>query len=296
MKSLTVVAAAAVALSPALSAAFPVHVDPGAYAGRYIVNGGFADTSGPTTIDLAPGTYTLDDGNEIGGTAANPIEGSSFTFDVDAAGHVTSHNLAAAVGSGDTLTLNNATIHIAASGYPYPYYTSGSTFPTTTGSADLVVIPGLSFTIDDGAFLSGSDFVYDVDAAGGVSCNTPAASCSGSTIALQTASAAIDPGSYSFSWGITVAPHTLYTGPRTFTLIPGLAYAIDDGNFIGGSAFAFQANADSTVTVLTPGPATGGASLTFATFPLHVDPGGYPGYYRLAAVAGPPPGNGWFTG
>lgn len=286
---------AAIALAPSVAAAFPITIEPGAYAGPYIVADG-AEVTGRQTFDLAPGDYKLDDGNNIGGTAANPILGSSFFFHVDATGQVTTSS-AAATGAGGTLTLQNATVHVAVNGYPYRYFAFGESIPALTGDADLVVIPGLSFTIDDASFLDGSAFVYDVDASGHVACNTPAASCAGGVVTLQPVPVAVNPGSYAFTWALTATATQLYSGAQTFPLLRGLVYGLDDGAEIGGSELAFKVGADGTVTPLVPaGAATGGASLAFDDVLLHVDSGGYPGQYRLGPVGLAQGSAGWFSG
>src|SRR5262245_27430171 len=60
-----------------------VTIDPNGYLGRYIVSGN-GDRTGQVTLDLAPGTYSIDNNSSIGGSA--------FSFDVSATGQVTSNN------------------------------------------------------------------------------------------------------------------------------------------------------------------------------------------------------------
>jgi hypothetical protein len=276
-------AALAATVVPAAAArAFPVTIAAGAYAGSWVIDG--RDTGpGSKTIDLAPGTHVFDDGYTI--------DRSGFLFDVDAGGNVANiSNPAAAQASGATLAIANATITIDAGIYPYPYDPFAGVYSTLSGTSPLVVIPALRYAIDDGTFLAGnggaSSFTYDVDASGGVSCATTAATCSGSIIHLQSASIPIDPGNYTLPYLLTATRSATYTGVHAFTLLAGLEYGVDDGSQIGGSEIAFVPNADGTVTSLQPASATGGASLRLVTVPIHIDAGGYPGTYHLGAVDG----------
>src|SRR5438132_5049954 len=100
--SITATVSLAAALTPAAASASAITIDPGAYAGRYVIdNATFG--AGVMILDLAPGTHVFDDGYEIGG--------SGFLFDVDATGNVT-HVVspAAAHGAGATLAIANTTI------------------------------------------------------------------------------------------------------------------------------------------------------------------------------------------
>lgn len=80
-KSPLAAALAGLTMFATTATALPVHIDPGAYTGRYKVQGsGF--TSGPSDYDLAPGDYSVELGASIGG--------SSFLFTVGPTGDVTS--------------------------------------------------------------------------------------------------------------------------------------------------------------------------------------------------------------
>src|SRR5262249_40081325 len=81
---------------------FTVAIDPGAYTGTYTVLGKGSFT-GPPTLELAPGTYRVDDAPGPGGT---------FDFEVDALGNVTSlAPLSASDGLG-ILSFNTASVMI----------------------------------------------------------------------------------------------------------------------------------------------------------------------------------------
>ena len=107
---LTILTAVLVSLGAIFSTdavAAPINIDPGAYTGRYSIAGQLF--VGPTVVDLAPGTHFIDNGNGVGG--------SSFGIAVDAGGNVTSLNLAAAQGSGNTLTFITTSINIDPGSY-----------------------------------------------------------------------------------------------------------------------------------------------------------------------------------
>jgi len=72
----SMVAALAAWTSPAFAG--PVTIQPGAYSGRYFINGVGGPYFGNQTIDLSAGTYFIDLGAEIAG--------SGFTVDIDASG------------------------------------------------------------------------------------------------------------------------------------------------------------------------------------------------------------------
>ena len=73
--------------STAYAQTFMINIDPGAYSGKYNAAGqGFV--TGPSTLELAPGPYFIDNGTSIGASA--------FQFDVDTNGDVTSLNRSSA--------------------------------------------------------------------------------------------------------------------------------------------------------------------------------------------------------
>jgi hypothetical protein len=274
MRSIIHLLVSGLLLWPAASSAFPINIDPGGYLGNYVVIG--QQFTGPITLDLAPGTYDWDDGNEIAGSA--------LSFNVDNAGQVTSNNPAAAQGIGALLQLANTVITVDPGAYPYGYYPYAGTHTPVSGVQNIVVIPTLTYGVDDGAFLGNSNFLYTVDDNGQVSCSTASASCSATTVALQSTSVAVNTGGYLGSYYLIAGGKTRYSGSQSFTLLKGLVYAIDDGSFLGGSGFSFQVAPDGSVTVISSPAATGGSSLTFSVVSVHIDAGGYPGTYQLATI------------
>src|SRR5438128_2001633 len=132
-----------------------VTIQPGAYTGRYYINGVGGPYFGNQTIALAAGMYFLDLGAEIGG--------SGFSFDVDGGGNV--GNVTPAVSAsalGDTITFNMTPIDIAAGAYAGRYFLSifGTSVEYHGNATNLVVVPGLMYTLDDGAEGANTGFIF----------------------------------------------------------------------------------------------------------------------------------------
>src|SRR4051812_2165004 len=142
----------------AIALAALVTVNPGSYSGRYRVNGTFG--AGVTQLDLPAGTFEFDDGYAI--------SGSSFTFAVDGSGNVTT-SFPAAHGGAGTLTIDNVTVHVAPGTYPYAYCPTAGSTTGLTGAQNLSLIAGLTYGLDDCAFLANSNFLYSLDSFGNVS-------------------------------------------------------------------------------------------------------------------------------
>ena len=264
--------------------AFTINIDPGAYSGRYSV-AGQQFVGGPHLVDLAPGTHFIDNGNAVGG--------SSFGIVVDAGGSVTSLNPAAAQAVGNTLTFNTTSVVIDPGSYTGRYVVYSIGFGSFTGNQTFILIPGLRYRVDNGNSIGGSDFPFDLDAAGNVtSLNLAAAQGSGNTLTFNTTSINIDPGSYTGRYVVYSFGFGSVTGSQTFTVIPGLRYRVDNGNAIGGSGFAFDVDAAGNVTSLNLAAAQGsGNTLTFNTTSINIDPGSYTGHYVVFSF-----GFGSFTG
>src|SRR5579871_38684 len=271
MRALTAALTACLVLLVA-SSSRAVTIDPGGYNGRYYVSGVGGPFYGENTFALAAGTYQLDTGAEIGGSA--------LTFDVDAAGNVIDFApVAAATASGSTLALNTVTIAIATGNYAGRYFLS--TFGTSVelrGDQSVTVVPALTYTIDDGAEVdsgtSSSAFVFSVDAVGNVSTNSPAAQADGTTATLTfvTVPVQINPQAYSGQYIITSFAPTEYTGAQAFNVPPGIVYTIDNGQSIGGSAFPIVVDAAGHVSTTSGAATAAGNVLTFANVVIHVDP------------------------
>ncbi len=104
---------------------------------------------------------------------------------------------------------------------------------------------------------------------------------------LKNASITIDPGQYAGSYIGSFIGGGVASGIRTFAMIPGLRYAVDNGSGIAGSAFLFTVSATGEVTSLNSLAATGtGSSLLFVNVVVVVDPDGYSGTYKIGGVSG----------
>lgn len=194
------------------------------YTGRY-----FISTFGTATelrgdqpaVAVLPGlSYTIDDGAE----AATQSEQSDFVFSVDAAGFVrTSSPAARADGTTTTLALTTVPVQINPQAYPAAYFLS-SFFPTPfTGTQTLGLMPGLLYTLDDGAEIGGSAFAFFVDGAGQVSTTSIAASGTGNVLTLSNTLLRLT-STCSGSYSITGYPNL--SGSADVTLIPGLKVVV----------------------------------------------------------------------
>lgn len=104
------------------SPTFQVNIDPGAYTGHYfLISDRLTEYRGSQTVQLPPGTYHLD----TGARAQHQGFSSDLTFTVDGSGQVTNiSNPVAAQASGNTLTLNNASIIVDPRSYAGQYQLS----------------------------------------------------------------------------------------------------------------------------------------------------------------------------
>lgn len=254
-----------------------VTIDPGQYTGRYYIPGvtGCCLT-GVQNVPLAAGTYALDNSSTIGG--------SSFQFTVDAAGNV-SVDSPAAVASGSTLTLQNATIAIKAQAYTGVYILTPFYPAAFTGDHTLVLVPGLTYSIDDGAETGPSAFTFSIDGTGAVSTTSPAATASGSTLSFRTVTIQVDPQAFTAPYYVAAFRPAPSSGLTSLALLPGLQYSLDNGAGLGNSAFTFDVDSAGIVSTSSPAASASGSVLTLANVFVHVDSGcvgtysisGYPG-------------------
>ncbi len=211
--------------------AFPVKLDPGDYAGVYLLSpGGTGRFTGAQTFELAPGTYFLDTGAQMGGAPFS----SYFTFAVDASGQVTDiSNPAAARAIGSTLVLNTASITIDPADYSGVYVLSAFHPARWQGAQTVKLVPGLLYGIDNGTALWGptfySTFYFAADASGQVRdiSNPPAARGSGGILIFNTTKVAIVPVGYTGGYSLSAFGWSRqFLGNQTVALIPNLLYSL----------------------------------------------------------------------
>jgi hypothetical protein len=197
------------------ASAFPITVNPGAYGGRYQVFGGSGSITGLVTgvqnVNLSPGSYVIDDGAGIAGSA--------FPFTVDSTGNVSTTS-ASATAFGTTVGFNTVVITVNPQAYAGQYVLSSYSPATFTGSQSFVLMPCLSYAVDDGAFVGGSGFDFSLDCSGNVSTTSLAAAGSGATLTFNPVSVTVNPGNYSGLYSINTT--TGLTGVRTISLISSL--------------------------------------------------------------------------
>jgi hypothetical protein len=141
-----------------------VAIEPGGYVGRYVVTDVIPSTPrvGPTSVVVIPGLRSrINNGSFIGG--------SELSYRVGADGSVESLSPDSAEASGSTLLFRNTTITIDPQAYTGNYATVLSDLVRVTGLRSFVAIPAQRYSIELGASLGGSGFIFDVSATGIVS-------------------------------------------------------------------------------------------------------------------------------
>jgi hypothetical protein len=191
---------------------FTVAINPGSYTGNYTVLGQGTFT-GPTTLELAPGTYTVDDGALLGGSA--------FDFHVDALGNVTSLDALSAQGGLGTLSFLTANVVINPGAYSGSYTVSPFGTEAFSGSQTFSLITGLYYLLDDGAGSGTTSFAFEVDGNGNIrSTTSDAGQGSGNTLSLQTILVNVDPGGYTGTYAVGASMGL--TGPQAVAVLAGL--------------------------------------------------------------------------
>lgn len=157
-----------------------------------------------------------------------------------------------------------------------------NTDPYISGTQTVSVGEGTHFF----SLIPGADFAFVVDASGIITgINKPAAATGigTSTLTLQTSTITIDPELFTGTWSIPAALETRAPGVRTATVIKGISqYAMG----VGGGTFLFDVSDTGEVSApLYPDSAAQDPSdatrLVFKTAPVTVDPGLYPGTYKI---------------
>ena len=204
-----------------------VTIDPGAFnsaTSEYDVPAVVPAVTGVQTFTAVPGvSYAVRVGRQNIGT---------FFFDIDASGNVSSQNIAAASGSGNTLTFNTTSMTIDPGAYNSPdskYYVP-AVVPAVTGMQTFTVVPGVSYVVSVG-LQNISVFFFDVDAAGNVSSqNATAASGAGDTLSFNTTTIQVSPSTAN-NWLIPSAFPTT-SGAASVTLAPGLSYFLQSSGLV----------------------------------------------------------------
>lgn len=215
----------------AAAQSFTITINPGAYTGVYQVNpaneAGFGFVTGTQVLSLPAGDYDIDTGAEVAS--------SSFGFTVNASGQITNITSGSATASGATLTLNNVTVTIDPRLYAGNFYVSPWHFLPRSGPQTVVLVPDLTYYVDDGAYVGGpqgsSSVYFSVDANGLVtSGNTGAATGGAGVLTLNNVLVHIAPGSYTGTYFVSGGES--FAGPALVELIPTLlAHVYIDNQF-----------------------------------------------------------------
>ncbi|MEM7359390.1 MAG: thrombospondin type 3 repeat-containing protein [Pseudomonadota bacterium] len=243
-----------------------VEIDPQAYTGNFWLFDVAIDT-GLQTYSLVPGLrYQV-----------RIAQTGPFNFSLDGSGNVTSENLAAASGVGNSLVFNNATITVDPQAYTGAYWLFGVS--QTSGFQSFTVVPGVTYQM---RVASTGTFNFDVDATGTVSSqNTVAAAGDNNSLVFNNVALTIDPQDYGGNYWLFGLAIT--TGEESFTLVPGVTFQI---RVAQTGPFNFSVDGAGEATSANTSAAVGSTNLlTFNNTSINVDPGTYTGGYWLFGVA-----------
>src|SRR5207253_1620546 len=152
---------------------------------------------------------------------------------------------------------------------------------TLTGFQTVVVVQGLTYGLDTGANVGGSNFYFAVDGSGNINVSSPSATGVGATLRLNNTTIRVDPLGYTGRYYLSSHAPNFFTGLQSIVEVPGLVYYVDDGSFVAGSDFFFTVDAAGQITnIIEPATnfgsisATGsGSTLTLLNAVVSVDPG-----------------------
>ena len=220
----------AIGVSPSLAAT--ITIQPGAYTGRYFVDSDFDHPQhGVQSFNLDPNVgHVIDFGSNI----ASGTMASYIAITVDDSNILTIDNAVAASGVGTaTLTLNSATFTVDPNQYTGKYIVASTSPDQSSGVTDFVVVPGLLYSIDNGAEIGGSAFAVYVGAGGAVAIVPAAtsATASGTTVTLSNITVQVNPGTYTGQYRIGAIDGL--QGLVNIVLIPTLSDALTI-NGVGG--------------------------------------------------------------
>ena len=192
---------------------------------------------------------------------------------------MTSQNTVAMSAAGSTLTFNTTTVNVDPAAYTGRYSFNQKDNAFASGARSVVLMPGLNNYLID--IENAVSLRFNVDAAGVVtSQNTVAMSAAGSTLTFNTTTVNVDPAAYTGRYSFNQKDNAFASGARSVVLMPGLNnYLIDIENAV---SLRFNVDAAGVVTSQnTVAMSAAGATLTFNTTTVNVDPNGYSGTYSF---------------
>ncbi|MGK0171490.1 MAG: hypothetical protein ACI9W2_003220 [Gammaproteobacteria bacterium] len=194
-------------------AAVDIDVDPAAYTGNWFIVGQTSSLSGPQTINIEPGTYSL----RVGTTDLGHIG-----IVIAANGDVTSQNTDAATAVANELTFNNTVVTINPDAYTGNYFIVGSL--PYIGEQSFTLVPNLGYFLRVGSTDLGQ-FAFNVAANGDVtSQNTDAATGAGSVLTFNTTVINFAPSDLGVSYFVLGLP--LVSGDYSENLVSGVGYFV----------------------------------------------------------------------
>jgi len=259
--------------------AVQVTIDPGEYAGQWqIETTASSRVNGRQIVDLDSGTHTI---KLVG------LDPSRLTFHVSENGVVTSDNVDAAVGGQSTLTFNNTLLTVDPGDYNGSWYIYQVTRHLTGQQQDIIVVPGLGYSmVVGGGGYYASRILFHVAADGVVTSGNTAAAVGGkNTLTFKNTSLTVDPVDYSGKWRIhRVTPYL--KGLQEVIVVPGLNNSmIVAGESYYGAGINFRVTGDGVVTLDNADSAVGGQdTLTFKNTSLTVNPRDYSGKWYMPRV------------
>ena len=260
-----------------------ITIDPSQFAGAYDVWLESDFVIGPTQLTLVPSiTYKI----RLAGST------DSLRFSVDGNGRVISENPAAASGVGGTLVFNTVPVSINPGDFVDKYtYTWSNGFHGRvyySGASTLHLPPAVdNYVIELGGAGQYRGITFSVDDNGNViSENAAAAVGVDNALVFNTVPITINAGSfvghYNMAWHTT-----RYEGVNTLDLPPGISMYVMR---LGGSNSGIRFSIDDNGNVISENAAAAvgdGNTLTFNTVPITIDPGCFPGDYRLSPYGAP---------
>lgn len=260
-----------------------VTIDPGSFNGIYNLYSISGNFTGRQSFTIVAGVSLY--------VAVGPPGNNTINCSVDATGQLSNVNIpSAATTSGNILSFNNTVVIVNPGAYKGWYFFPFIYSAPFTGIQNIVVVPGLDFSIDNGLFSGNSSFTATADINGQltIKTNSSAATVSGNTLSFNNVNVIIDPAAYNGVL-LTSARNSdgLFGKQETFVFVPGLDYGLDNGF---GDSFPLQFTIDALGNVnkvnVPAGAAFAGNTLHLQTVPIVIDPGFYNEAYTLSIYNG----------